>query len=64
VKAPAPTLRAVCRGDEPDELLLVGSDHRVVILKDYGLTLDEAIRTREVAFTLLGGTHETREVAP
>jgi hypothetical protein len=50
------TLREVRRGDEPDELLLVGTDHRVVILKGYGLTPDEAIRMREAAFRLLGGT--------
>lgn len=57
----APVLRDVKRGPEPDELLLVGSDHRVAILKAYGVTLDEAHRMREAAVVLLGGT--TAEVA-
>jgi hypothetical protein len=50
-----PTMREVRRGEEPDELLLVGTDHRVVILRGYGLTPDEAHRMREAAVTLLGG---------
>jgi hypothetical protein len=54
----APTLRQVLRGHDPDELLLIGSDHRTVILKAYGLTEDERIRTREIAYRLLGGTTE------
>lgn len=51
------------RGAEPDELLLVGSDHRVVILRGYGLTRDEAHRMREAAFALLA-EGRTAEVAP
>lgn len=39
-------LREVRRGDEPDELLLVRADGRVVILLGYGLTPDELIRMR------------------
>jgi hypothetical protein len=49
----APGLRQVRRGDDPDELQLVTTDGRVVILRGYGLTIDEQIRTREAALKLL-----------
>jgi hypothetical protein len=50
---PAMALREVRRGHEPDELLLVTTEGRVVILLGYGLTPDERIRSREAAVTLL-----------
>jgi len=46
-------LREVRRGDDPDELQLVTTEGRVIILLGYGLTPDEQIRSREAAFTLL-----------
>ena len=50
--APA-TLRQVRRGDDPNELELVTTDNRVIILVGYGLTPDEQIRSRESALKLL-----------
>ncbi len=47
------TLREVRRGDDLNELQLVTTDNRVVILLAYGLTLDEQIRTREAALKIL-----------
>ncbi len=47
------TLREVRRGDDLNELQLVDTDGRVVILLGYGLTVDEGIRSREAALRLL-----------
>lgn len=55
--APA-TLREVRRGRAADELVLVGSDGRAVLLKGDGATPDEAVRMAEAAYRLLA------EVAP
>jgi hypothetical protein len=46
-------LREVRRGADPDELQLVTTDGRVILLTGYGLTPDEKIRMREAAFKLL-----------
>ena len=52
----APTLREVRRGTEPDELLLVDTAGKVIILRGYdGISKDEAVRFCERAFALLGG---------
>ncbi len=50
---PAATLREVRRGDDLNELQLVTTDGRVIILLGYGLTVDEGIRSREAALKLL-----------
>jgi len=48
-----PPVIQVRRGAEPHELHLVAADGRVTILLGYGLTPDEAIRSREAAIKLL-----------
>lgn len=60
----AATLREVRRGDDLNELQLVTTDNRVVILLAYGLTVDEQIRTRESALRLLGDLMAPRRTAP
>ena len=50
---PAVTLRDVRRGRAADELVLVGSDGRAVLLKGDGVTPDEAVRMCEAALRLL-----------
>jgi hypothetical protein len=50
---PAVALREVRRGDDLNELQLVTTDGRVVILLGYGLTPDEQIRMRETALRLI-----------
>jgi hypothetical protein len=62
MKAAAPTLRSVYRGAGPDELVLVGSDGRAVLVKGDGLTAEECVRMREAAFRLLGGTSDPAAV--
>ena len=57
---PPATLRDVRRGDEPDELYLLTSDNRAVILVAYGLTPDEKIRTAGEALRLLRDLMEIR----
>jgi hypothetical protein len=47
------SLRAVRRGDDPNELQLVTTDGVVVILLGYGLTVDEGMRSREAALRLI-----------
>jgi hypothetical protein len=50
---PAVTLREVRRGVELNEVELVLTDNRVLILVGYGLTPDEQIRVREAALKIL-----------
>ena len=57
----APTLREVHRGRAADELVLVDSDGRAILLRGDGLTEDERIRMRERAFAVLSGGVMTPE---
>lgn len=50
---PAPTLRDVRRGVEPDELELTTTDGTVLILHAHGVHVDERRRTREAVLQLL-----------
>jgi hypothetical protein len=50
---PAATLREVQRGRAADELVLIGSDGRAVLLRGDGVTPDEAVRMCEAALKLL-----------
>ncbi len=47
-------LRQVRRGDDVDELHLIDTAGRVVILHAHGVHDDERLRTRERALQLLG----------
>jgi hypothetical protein len=47
------TLRAVQRGRAADELVLIGSDGRAVLLRGDGATPDEQIRMCAAALDLL-----------
>jgi len=49
----APTLRAVRRGRAADELVLISSDGRAVLLRGDGLTPDEQISMCETALQLI-----------
>ena len=62
MNAPAPTtLRSVYRGRGTDELVLVDSDGRAILLRGDGLTDDERIRMRERAIVVLSGGVMTPE---
>jgi hypothetical protein len=63
ITRPAPTLRGIYRGGAPDELILLGTDGRCVLLKGDGLTQEEAVWMREAAISLLGGTNEPQPAA-
>jgi hypothetical protein len=47
------TLREVRRGAAADELYLVDSEGKAVLLHAHGMNPDEQIRTRELALKLL-----------
>jgi hypothetical protein len=55
------TLREVYRGRAADELILVDTDGRAILLRGDGLTEDERIRMRERAFAVLSGGVMTPE---
>ena len=60
---PTPTLQAVRPGRAPDELVLVDSTGRCVLLRGDGLTLEESIWMCDRALHLLRGTTEPHTVS-
>lgn len=52
-KAP-PGLRAVRRGEPPDEIYLIATDGTAILLHAHGVHPEEQMRVREAAVKLLG----------
>jgi hypothetical protein len=50
----AGVIASVRRGEEPDELYLVTSDGKAILLHAHGVHPEERMRVREAALKLLG----------